>query len=48
MNKLQEIKKLLALGVSKAYIARKLNISRQAVYDYLKGVYKPKKPPTTL
>lgn len=42
MNKLNKIKRLLKLGVPKSVIAKQFNVSRQAIYDYLKKRYKPK------
>ena len=33
----EEIKKLLADGISKAEIARRLNLSRASIYNFLKN-----------
>lgn len=43
MNKLQKAKRLIKLGVSKAEVARQLGVSRFTVFNWLNGVYKPRK-----
>ena len=43
MNKLLKAKKLIKLGVSKAEVARQLGVSRFTVFNWLNGVYKPRK-----